>query len=99
MTADISAKLTRIFHGMAGIKVRYVGKGKDQPESAGASSIMDDRSLFASLRFGTMTRFYRNLWWTIRVNDVRLYKSEAVGTAALFENTSYFETEILFLGL
>lgn len=95
LTADFSAKLTRIFSGMAGVTIRYIGKGDD----AGASSVMDDRSMYANLRFGTMTRFYRNLWWTIRVNDLHLYTSEAVGTAALFENTSYFETEILFLGL
>ncbi|MGB5137395.1 MAG: hypothetical protein WBP29_02575, partial [Candidatus Zixiibacteriota bacterium] len=95
LTADFSAKLTRIFNGMAGVTIRYIGKGDD----AGASTAMDDRSIYASLRFGTMTRFYRNLWWTIRVNDLHLYTSEAVGTAALFENTSYFETEILFLGL
>ncbi len=99
LTADISGRLTRILHAMAGIKVRHVGKGDDLTGANSADGIMDDRSMYASLRFGTMTRFYRNLWWTIRVNDLRLYTSEAVGTAALFENTSYIETEILFLGL
>ncbi len=95
LTVDFSAKLTRIFNGMAGVTVRHIGKG----DETNSTISMDDRSLYASLRFGTMTRFYRNLWWTIRVNDLHLYTSEAVGTAALFENTSYFETEILFLGL
>lgn len=98
-TADITARLTRIFHGMAGVKIRHISKGDKLSEANSASGIMDDRTIYPSLRFGTMTRFYRNLWWTIRVNDLRLYKSEAVGTAALFENTSYVETEILFLGL
>ncbi len=98
-TADISGRLTRIFHAMAGIKIRHVSKGDDLSGANAAAGIMDDRSLYPSLRFGTMTRFYRSLWWTIRVNDLRLYTSEAVGTAALFENTSFIETEILFLGL
>lgn len=98
-TADISGKLTRILHAMAGFKLRHVSKGDELPATSSNADIMDDRSMYASLRFGTMTRFYRNLWWTIRVNDLRLYTSEAVGTAALFENTSYIETEILFLGL
>lgn len=98
-SADISGKLTRILHAMAGFKLRHVSNGDERSTAGSNSEIMDDRSLYASLRFGTMTRFYRNLWWTIRLNELRLYTSEAVGTAALFENTSYIETEILFLGL
>ena len=99
LTVDISGKLTRIFHGNIGITARFLGKG-DLAESAfGDSTPLDNRSFYPTIHIGTQTRFYRNLWWTIRVTDYPLYKSEQVGTAALFENEKYFETEILFLGL
>jgi len=93
-TVDIAAKLTPIFHGTAGVTLRYLDTGPIT-----ATRPVDDRSLYPSLHVGTQTRFYRSLWWTVRVNEFRLYTSEEVGTAALMENRYYFETEVLFLGL
>ncbi len=97
-TADLSGKLTRIFHGSIGFTVRYLNTGFASDLDP-LTTPADDRKLYPSLHVGTQTRFYKSLWWTIRVNDFHLYTSEEVGTAALFENRFYLETEILFLGL
>ncbi len=92
-TIEMSGKLTRILHGMAGLELRYLDTGDSDP------FLVDDRSLYASLKLGTTTRFYRNLWWSIRVPSLRFYSSDALGSAVLFGNRSFIETEILFLGL
>jgi hypothetical protein len=90
--AEIAGRLTRIISAAVGIELRYVDIGVSKSQ-------LDDRSLYAKLRLGATTRFYRNLWWSVRIPDLRLYTSKEVGSAALFENRSYIETEILFLGL
>ncbi len=95
---DIAANLTRIFTGLIGVRARYVN-GEAPPADELDLRPLDDRSLYVSLRLGAQTRFYRNLWLNVRVNDLRLYTSEEVGSAALFENRRYVETELLFLGL
>jgi hypothetical protein len=92
LRVDFTGKLTRIFTGMIGLEVRQFDNGDDK-------TLLDDRSMFLKLRAGGMTRFYRNLWWSIRVPDFRLYTSKALGSAILFENKSYIEMDILFLGL
>jgi hypothetical protein len=77
---------------MIGFEVRQFANGDDK-------TFLDDRSMYLKLRAGGATRFYRNLWWSIRVPDFRLYTSKGLGSAILFENKSYIETDILFLGL
>lgn len=93
VTAELSGKLTRILQGMAGIELRFLDTGNSDPE------LIDDQSMYATLKLGTTTRFYRNLWWSIRVPAFRLYSTDALGSALLFGNRSYIETEILFVGL
>jgi len=92
LRVDLTGKLTRIFTGMIGFEVRQFSNGDDK-------TLLDDRSMYVKVRAGGMTRFYRNLWWSIRVPDLRVYTSKALGSAILFENKSYIETDILFLGL
>ncbi len=92
LRVDFTGKLTRIFSGMIGFEVRQFANGDDK-------TLLDDRSMYLKLRAGGATRFYRNLWWSIRVPDFRLYTSKGLGSAILFENKSYIETDILFLGL
>jgi hypothetical protein len=92
LRVDFTGKLTRIFTGMIGLEVRQFANGDDK-------TLLDDRSMYIKLRAGGMTRFYRNLWWSIRVPDFRLYTSKGLGSAILFENKSYIEMDILFLGL
>lgn len=91
-TAELSGKLTRILDGMVGIEVRYFDNGDSNPD-------LDSRSMYASVKVGTTTRFYRNLWWSVRVPGYTLYTSEALGSEILFSNRTYIETDILFLGL
>ncbi len=55
--------------------------------------------MYLKLRAGGTTRIYRSLWWTVRVPDMRLYTSKKLGSAVLFENKSYIETDLLLLGL
>ncbi|MFH2055307.1 MAG: hypothetical protein ABIJ61_05070, partial [bacterium] len=93
ITAEISGQLTRILQGMAGLELRMLDVGDSDPQ------LIDDRSMYATLKLGTTTRFYRNLWWSVRVPAIRLYSSDALGSMMLFNNTSYIETEILFVGL
>lgn len=92
ITAELTGKLTRIFQAMVGAEVTFFKHGD-------ANSNIDDRSTYISVRLGTTTRFYRNLWWSVRIPDLRLYTSEALGSEILFQNRSYIETEILFIGL
>ncbi len=92
VTAEITSKLTRILHAMAGVEIRLFDNGDVNDD-------LDNRSLYAKLSLGTTTRFYRNLWWSVRAPDIRLYTSKALGSSILFRNRSYIETEILFLGL
>jgi hypothetical protein len=92
LRVDLTGKLTRIFTGMIGFEVRQFANGDDR-------TLLDDRSMYLKLRAGGTTRFYRNLWWSIRMPDLRLYTSKGLGSAILFENKSYIETDILFLGL
>ncbi len=89
---DLTGKLTRIFTGLIGLELRQFSNGDDK-------TLLDDRSMYLKLRVGGSTRFYRNLWWSVRIPDFRLYTSKALGSAILFENKSYIETDILFLGL
>lgn len=93
VTAELSGQLTRILQGMIGLELRVLDIGETDPQ------LIDDRSLYATLKLGTTTRFYRNLWWSVRVPAVRLYSSDALGSMMLFSNTTYIETEILFVGL
>jgi hypothetical protein len=92
LNVELTSRLTRIFHGMVGFEARYFSTGSDK-------TLLDNRSIYLSARLGGTTRFYRNLWWTIRMPDIRLYTSKSLGSAILFENKSYIETDILFLGL
>ena len=92
LTVELTGKLTRIFHGMVGFEARYFSNGDDK-------TLLDDRAMYLKLRAGGSTRIYRNLWWTVRVPDFRLYTSKKLGSAVLFENKSYFETDLLLLGL
>lgn len=92
LRVDLTGKLTRIFTGMIGFEVRQFSNGDDK-------TLLDDRSMYVKIRAGGTTRFYRNLWWSVRVPDLRVYTSKALGSAILFENKSYIETDILFLGL
>lgn len=92
VTCELSTKLTRILNAMAGFEMRFLKKDDE-------SDYLDDRSVYATLKLGATTRFYRNLWWSIRIPEIRLYSSEALGSSILFENRSYIETEILFVGL
>jgi hypothetical protein len=93
LRVDLTGKLTRIFTGMIGLEVRQFANGND------IKKLLDNRSMYLTLSAGGMTRFYRNLWWSIRVPDFRLYTSKSLGSAILFENKSYIEMDILFLGL
>lgn len=92
LRVDFTGKLTRIFSGMIGFEVRQFANGDDK-------TFLDDRSMYLKLHAGGMTRFYRNLWWSVRMPNLRLYTSRELGSAILFENKSYIETDILFLGL
>ncbi len=88
---ELSSKLTRIFNAMIGFEARTFSNGTDK-------TLLDNRSMYLKARVGGTTRFYRNLWWTVRMPDIRLYTSKSLGSAILFENKSYIETDILFLG-
>jgi hypothetical protein len=90
---ELACNLTRIFNAMVGVNLRFVDIGEPDPE------LMDDRQVHASLKLGTSTRFYRNLWWSVRIPALRITRSDALGSAVLFNNRSYIETEILFVGL
>lgn len=92
LSADITSRLTRIFTASCGIELRYFNNGDVKTQ-------LDERTIYAKLRMGATTRFYRNLWWSVRIPGLRLYSSNELGSAVLFENKSYIEFDILFLGL
>jgi hypothetical protein len=99
---DVSGKLTRILHGLAGVRVRYlnpkINSQRDPLQAVEGNVPLDNRSVYVSLRLGTTTRFYRSLWWSVRLEDLHLYSTKEVGTASLFENRTFIETEVLLLG-
>jgi len=89
---DLSSKLTKIFSVSGGLTLRYFDNGELHDN-------LDDRSWYPSIRLGATTRFYRSLWWSVKLPEIRLYKSEKLGSSILFENRSYFEMEVIFLGI